>query len=109
MSPTSLLRSLNFSASQAAGSALGDLPAWKLSDLYPSATSPAFLEDMEKAGRMAIAFEEKWKGKLTDAAAKSGDAGIGAAIREYEAGHTGGARRRVKVDPATRTATDVNE
>ncbi len=85
MSPTSLHRSLNFSASQAAGSALGDLPAWKLSDLYPSATSPAFLEDMEKAGRMAIAFEEKWKGKLTGAAAKSGDAGIGAAIREYEA------------------------
>jgi quercetin dioxygenase-like cupin family protein len=33
----------------------------------------------------------------------------GEAIREYEAGHTGGARRRVKVDPATRTATDVNE
>ena len=33
----------------------------------------------------------------------------GEAIREYEAGHTGGARRRVKVDPATRTATDVSE
>ncbi|MBB3485412.1 oligoendopeptidase F [Rhizobium sp. BK347] len=85
MSPTSLHRSLNFSASQAVGQALGDLPAWKLSDLYPSATSPAFLNDMERAGKMAVAFEEKWKGKLTDAAAKSGDAGIGAALKEYEA------------------------
>ncbi|KAA1182268.1 M3 family oligoendopeptidase [Rhizobium tropici] len=85
MSPTSLHQSLNFSASQAAGQALGDLPAWKLSDLYPSATSQAFLDDMEKAGKMAAAFEEKWKGKLTDAAAKSGDTGIGAALKEYEA------------------------
>ncbi|MGZ9724570.1 M3 family oligoendopeptidase [Rhizobium miluonense] len=86
MSPTSLRQSLNFSASQAAASsALGDLPAWKLSDLYPSSTSPAFVGDMEKAGKMSIAFEEKWKGKLTEAANKTGDAGIGAAIREYEA------------------------
>ncbi len=86
MSPTSLRKSLNFSANQpAAGSALGDLPAWKLSDLYPSATSPDFTGDMEKAGKMAIAFEDKWKGKLTEAATMTGDAGIGAAIKEYEA------------------------
>lgn len=86
MSPTALHQSLNFSASQAAaGSAHGDLPAWKLSDLYPSATSTAFTGDMEKAGKTAVAFEEKWKGKLTDAASKTGDAGIGAALKEYEA------------------------
>ncbi|ENN87378.1 putative oligoendopeptidase F [Rhizobium freirei PRF 81] len=86
MSPTSLRQSLNFSTGQAAASsALGDLPAWKLGDLYPSSTSPAFVGDMERAGTMSIAFEEKWKGKLTDAAGKTGDAGIGAAIREYEA------------------------
>ena len=85
MSPTSLHHSLNFSASPAAGQALGELPAWKLSDLYPSATSPEFLGDIEKAGKMAGAFEEKWKGKLTDAAAKTGDVGIGTAIKEYEA------------------------
>ena len=87
MSPTSLHSSLNFSAGPAAATnaALGDLPAWKLSDLYPSATSTAFVSDMEKAGKAAIAFEEKWKGKLADAATKTGDAGIGAALTEYEA------------------------
>ncbi len=86
MSPTSLHRALNFSATPAAGSgALGDLPAWKLSDLYPSANSPEFLGDMEKAGKLAVAFEEKWKGKLADAAGKTGEAGIGAALKEYEA------------------------
>ncbi len=90
MSPTSLhplinFSAIKFSASPAAGQALGDLPAWKLSDLYPSSTSPEFVGDLEKAGKMAIAFEEKWKGKLTDAAAKTGDVGIGAAIKEYEA------------------------
>lgn len=86
MSPTSLRRSLNFSTSQAGASgALGNLPAWKLSDLYPSATSPSFTGDMEKAGKLADAFEEKWKGKLTEAATRTGDAGIGAALKEYEA------------------------
>ncbi|NYT33782.1 M3 family oligoendopeptidase [Rhizobium sp. WYCCWR 11128] len=69
----------------AADAALGDLPVWKLQDLYPSATSTAFVADMEKAGKAAIAFEEKWKGTLTEAAAKTGAEGIGAALKEYEA------------------------
>ncbi|MDQ0558830.1 oligoendopeptidase F [Rhizobium mesoamericanum] len=79
---------INFSASSAASAtdaALGDLPTWKLQDLYPSATSTAFTGDMEKAGRQAIAFEEKWKGKLADAATKKGAEGIGQALKEYEA------------------------
>ncbi|MGO7107967.1 oligoendopeptidase F, partial [Rhizobium johnstonii] len=69
----------------AADAALGDLPVWKLQDLYPSATSTAFVADMEKAGKAAIAFEEKWKGTLTEAAAKTGAEGIGSALKEYEA------------------------
>ncbi|WP_026371633.1 M3 family oligoendopeptidase [Rhizobium sp. 42MFCr.1] len=79
---------INFSASSAASAtdaALGELPTWKLQDLYPSATSTAFTADMEKAGRQAIAFEEKWKGKLADAATKKGSEGIGQALKEYEA------------------------
>ncbi|MBB4191550.1 oligoendopeptidase F [Rhizobium aethiopicum] len=72
-------------AGAAADPALGDLPIWKLQDLYPSATSTAFVADMEKAGKAAIAFEEKWKGKLTEAAVKTGTEGIGAALKEYEA------------------------
>jgi oligoendopeptidase F len=78
---------LNFSAtagSAAADPALGDLPVWKLQDLYPSATSTAFTSDMEKAGKHSIAFEEKWKGKLADAATKTGAEGIGQALKEYE-------------------------
>ncbi len=79
---------INFSASSAASAtdaALGDLPTWKLQDLYPSATSTAFTGDMEKAGKQAVAFEEKWKGKLADAATKKGAEGIGQALKEYEA------------------------
>jgi oligoendopeptidase F len=65
--------------------ALGELPSWRLQDLYPSATSTAFVADMEKAGKAASAFEEKWKGKLAEAAAKKGEEGIGQALKEYEA------------------------
>ena len=64
---------------------LGDLPVWRLTDLYPSATSPEFLGDLEKSGHDARAFEEKWKGKLAEAATKTGAEGIGAAIAESEA------------------------
>ncbi|KQV13979.1 oligoendopeptidase F [Rhizobium sp. Root1203] len=79
---------LNFSASSAASAtdtALGDLPTWKLQDLYPSATSTAFVADMDKAGKLAVAFEEKWKGRLAEAVTKTGAEGIGQALKEYEA------------------------
>jgi len=79
---------LNFSATSAAGAtdaALGDLPVWKLQDLYPSATSTAFTSDMEKAGKDSVAFETKWKGKLAAAATRTGAEGIGQALNEYEA------------------------
>jgi oligoendopeptidase F len=64
---------------------LGDLPSWKLEDLYPSATSPEYLGDLAKADEAAKTFETKWKGRLADAATRSGDEGIGAAVRQYEA------------------------
>ncbi|WEX89454.1 M3 family oligoendopeptidase [Sinorhizobium garamanticum] len=69
----------------AAAADLGDLPSWRLEDLYASATSEAFRADMAKADAAAIAFEKKWKGKLADAAGKTGDEGIGAAVKEFEA------------------------
>jgi oligoendopeptidase F len=78
----------NFSASASGSvnaSGLGDLPTWKLQDLYPSATSDAFKADMDKAQKGSLAFEEKWKGKLATAATKAGDQGIGQALKEYEA------------------------
>lgn len=65
--------------------ALGSLPVWKLEDLYPSPTAAEFTSDLERAEKDALAFEAKWKGKLSEVAASDGDEGIGAALREYEA------------------------
>lgn len=74
-----------FSLAETSGPALGDLPGWKLSDLYPSGDSPEYKGDIEKAAALAAAFEDKWKGKLEDAAKATGANGIGAALKEYEA------------------------
>lgn len=65
-------------------SGLGDLPSWKLEDLYPSATSREYLDDLAKAETLSLTFEGKWKGKLAEAATHSGHDGIGAAVQEYE-------------------------
>ena len=64
---------------------LDGLPVWRLADLYPSQTSDALKSDMEKAERLSLEFEAKWKGKLEQAVATGGEAGLGAAIAEYEA------------------------
>lgn len=68
-----------------ASTALGNLPTWKLSDLYPSADSPEYKAALEKAQDGAKAFEAKWKGKLQAAAELTGEKGLGAALKEYEA------------------------
>lgn len=65
--------------------ALGDLPSWKLSDLYASGSDPAFKADLDKAESLSRAFEARWKGKLGEAAMRDGDEGLGAAIEAYEA------------------------
>ncbi|QRM56640.1 M3 family oligoendopeptidase [Sinorhizobium sp. BG8] len=62
-----------------------ELPSWNLSDLYPGAASPEFTGDLARAMDDALAFEARWKGKLDEAAGTSGEAGIGAAVKEYEA------------------------
>ena len=64
---------------------LGDLPAWNLGDLYASPTAPEFLADMEKGSADALAFEARWKGRLDEAAGRTGEEGIGAAVKEFEA------------------------
>ena len=72
-------------ADAAVSAELGDLPGWNLADLYPSQGSPEFQGDMKKAEAGARAFEAKWKGKLDAATEKTGEEGIGAAVREFEA------------------------
>ena len=83
-SQTSSCIALSASSGGAQAAELGDLPSWKLEDLYPSASSTEYLGDLEKADTLSKAFEAKWKGKLANAATLAGDDGLGAAVREYE-------------------------
>ncbi|MGN6471888.1 MAG: M3 family oligoendopeptidase, partial [Rhizobiaceae bacterium] len=63
---------------------LGDLPEWNLADLYPSMDSAELKKDIERAGTEAIAFEQRWKGKLAGEAAQRGKSRLGEAVRAYE-------------------------
>ena len=83
MTRTFLAPRIDFAPAEAAATAgLGDLPGWNLADLYPSPASPEFKADMQKAETDSLAFEAKWKGKLDAATEKTGDEGIGAAVRD---------------------------
>ncbi|WP_342634452.1 M3 family oligoendopeptidase [Phyllobacterium salinisoli] len=63
---------------------LGNLPEWNLADLYPSIDSPELAADTANAARDAIAFEERWKGKLAEEAAKPNGGDFASAIVAYE-------------------------
>ena len=67
------------------GQDLGQLPTWNLDDLYPGMDSPELRGDLERAVRDAAAFEERWKGRLSEEAAKGANGRLGAAVQEYEA------------------------
>jgi oligoendopeptidase F len=60
---------------------LGDLPEWKLEDLYPSPASQAFKDDLNKGAANAQSFADTYKGKL---GSLSGDA-LAKSIKDYEA------------------------
>ena len=60
------------------------LPHWNLADLYAGIDAPALKSDLARAAEKAKTFEDRWKGRLDEAAGASGDAGLGAAIAEYE-------------------------
>lgn len=64
---------------------LGELPTWRLEDLYPGQTSSEFLGAVEKAAADALAFEVKWKGKLAAALETAGDASLAHALTEMDA------------------------
>ena len=68
------------SAETAAEKALGTLPAWDLTDLFPAADSPEVAAALDRAEAAARAFEDANAGKL---AGFSG-AGLADAIAEYE-------------------------
>ena len=60
--------------------ALGKLPTWDLSDLYPGTDSPSLKRDLDRSEREAKAFRERHLGKV---AGLSG-ADLGRAIAGYE-------------------------
>src|SRR5437899_2589097 len=60
--------------------ALGDLPEWDLSDLYPGRDSEALTRDLARLARDGEAFRESYQGRL---AILSG-AALGAAVAAYE-------------------------
>ncbi|MGL3607092.1 M3 family oligoendopeptidase [Rhizobium sp. G187] len=64
---------------------LGNLPVWRLEDLYPGQTSPEFLAALDRAAADALAFEVKWKGKLTEALETVGAGGLAEALTELDA------------------------
>ena len=61
--------------------ALGDLPEWDLTDLYPAPDSAELKADVERGREGAEGFAARWRGSLADALA--GDR-LGEAIGEYE-------------------------
>ncbi|MGE0745613.1 MAG: M3 family oligoendopeptidase [Rhodospirillales bacterium] len=61
--------------------ALGQLPAWDLSDLYPSPDAPALKADLDRLDADAKAFRERYAGKL----AKMDGEALGQAVAAYEA------------------------
>ncbi len=62
---------------------LGDLPVWRLEDLYPSMDSKEFARDVEQSMTDGEAFQAKYSGQL-NTLAKDNPAGLSAALNEFE-------------------------
>ena len=77
------MRSTSSAAETGAAEALGALPQWDLSDLYPAPNAPGLQRDLSQAAADAEAFEKAYKGRL----AGLDGAGLGAAVAEYERIH----------------------
>ncbi|MCB8839563.1 M3 family oligoendopeptidase [Aurantimonas sp. VKM B-3413] len=71
------------SAAEAAAADSGPLPEWNLADLYPAMDSPELSADLDEARRKAAAFQDGWRGRLTETA-RSAPGDLAAAIGEYE-------------------------
>jgi oligoendopeptidase F len=77
---------LNHSPASAARStvALGGLPEWNLTDLYPSMDGPELVSDLARAAADASEFERRWKGRLATEAGNAQSFALGVAMVEYE-------------------------
>lgn len=65
--------------------ALGALPEWDLTHLYPAMDSPAFAADVERAAVEARRFAELYRGKLAALAAREdASVALAEAVKTYE-------------------------
>jgi oligoendopeptidase F len=65
--------------------ALGALPEWDLTHLYPAMDSPAFIADVERAAVEARRFAELYRGKLAALAAREdASVALAEAVKAYE-------------------------
>lgn len=68
-----------------AAEALGALPEWDLTHLYPAMDSPAFAADVERAATEARRFAELYRGKLAALAAREDSSvALAEAVKAYE-------------------------
>src|SRR5277367_2135775 len=73
-------------AKPAKPTALGTLPEWDLSALYPGIGAPEIKRDLARADAECNAFEERYKGKLAAlAGGPDGGRAVAAVIKELEA------------------------
>ena len=73
------------SAARDAGAALGELPEWDLSDLYPSMDSPEFAAELSEAEADCKAFADAYRGKLEGIVSGPNAAeALNAAVQRYE-------------------------
>ncbi len=73
-------------AKPAKPAAVGALPEWDLSALYPAIDSPDIKRDLARIDAECNAYEERYKGKLAAlAAGAGGGAALAGAIKELEA------------------------
>jgi oligoendopeptidase F len=64
----------------------GNLPEWRLDDLYEGMNSPALKADLVRADADAIAFETRYKGKLAEmAVAEEAGKRLAGAVSAFEA------------------------
>ncbi len=83
--PIPLRSAASAGASAAAPAALGALPQWDLSDLYPGLDSPELAADLARAQAECAAFEADYKGRLGEAVAAPGaGAAMAAILKRYE-------------------------
>jgi oligoendopeptidase F len=65
--------------------ALGALPEWDLDDLYPAMDAPEIKQDLDRVDSECLAFEQTYKGKLTELArGPQGGRELAAAVKRYE-------------------------